>query len=380
MKSYAKNRKGQETAAWIGEGKMPIRVLHVLNNLGSGGAESFVMNVYRNIDRTKIQFDFLIRSKNNGPMVNEIEEMGGKVFIQPSFPKHFISNYVALDKFLKQNAQSYVAIHVHANSLVYVRPLKLAKKYGIEKRIIHSHNTKSAADIIHKFNIDRIDRWATDRFACSNWAGEFMFPHKQFLFVSNGIDISKFSYSNEARNRIRAQFAITDETIVVGNVGRFSPQKNHPKIVEIFKAYHETNRKSKLLLVGEGGNRKMIEELVAQNGLQNDVIFTGAVTNVEDYLSAMDVFLLPSLWEGLAIVLIEAQANGLGCIASTTTPPESDCGNVLYLGLDESAEKWAEAISTQERKPPCSELLSNFDIKTVAQRLETFYLSEIEET
>lgn len=351
-----------------------IRVLHVLNNLGSGGAESFVMNVYRNIDRSKIQFDFLVRSSNNGSMLDEIKEMGGQVFIQPDFPRHIIQNYLALNNFLKQNSKDYAAIHVHANSLVYIKPLALAKKYGIQKRIIHSHNTKSAAAFIHRLNIKRIDRWVTDRFACSNWAGKFMFPNHKFRFVPNGIDLTRFAFSAEKRKKVRLKLGLSKNTVVVGNVGRFNCQKNHPRIIEIFREYKKNNHNSKLLLVGDGEDKELIEKLVIQNGLRDDVLFTGAVSNVEDYLSAMDVFLLPSLWEGLAIVLIEAQANGLGCVASTTTTPESDCGNIVYLSLDDTSEQWAKALQKQTRKEPNIDLISIFDSNVVAKKLEEYYL------
>lgn len=159
-----------------------IRVLHVLNNLGSGGAESFVMNLYRNIDRSLVQFDFLIRSRENGSMVDEIRKLGGKIYIQPNFPRNILQNYKALDEFLKCHAKEYKAIHVHANALVYVKPLQLAKKYGIPCRIIHSHNTNSSAEFIHKFNRRRIDEWVTDRFACSDLAGSGCFQGKIYSY------------------------------------------------------------------------------------------------------------------------------------------------------------------------------------------------------
>lgn len=356
---------------------MIIRVLHVLNNLGSGGAESFVMNVYRNIDRSKVQFDFLIRSKENGAILKEIERMGGKVTILPSFPTQFLANYKELDRYLKVHAKEYKAIHVHANSLVYVKPLALGKKYGIEKRIIHSHNTRSAAGFLHRMNINRIDKWVTDRFACSNMAGDFMFPNKEFRFIPNGIELEKFRFSQETRERIRAKLEIGDTTTLIGHVGRFSYQKNHEKLLDIFTDYHKLNPSSKLMLIGDGEEKEKIHNLVLKKGIKDHVIFAGVVSNVNEYLSAMDVFCLPSYYEGLAIVLIEAQAASLPCIASSSTSPESNCGNVVYKSLEESPSSWASSIYkmiVNGRHESDKEKMARFDIRAVARSLEVFYL------
>ena len=355
-----------------------VRVLHVLNNLGSGGAEAFVMNVYRNIDRSKVQFDFLIRSNENGSMLKEIESMGGKVIILPEFPKHLISNYIELEHFLKVHSKEYKAIHVHAKSLIYVRPLALAKKYGIKKRIIHSHNTRSAASFLHRININRIDKWVTDRFACSKMAGEFMFPDRQFRLIPNGIDLQKFSFSQEHREKIRTELDIGDKITLIGHVGRFTYQKNHEKLIDIFAEYQKINPLSKLILIGEGEEKEKIQNLVLKKNIKDNVIFVGAVGNVNEYLSAMDVFCLPSFYEGLAIVLIEAQAASLPCIASSSTPIESNCGNVVYEDVEASSMCWATEIDNIIRKGSIGygsdeEKLSRFDIHTVAKKIEEFY-------
>lgn len=356
-----------------------IRVLHVLNNLGSGGAESFVMNVYRNIDRSKVQFDFLIRSNENGPMLEEIESMGGNVTILPDFPKHIIANYTELRRYLKMQSKEYKAIHVHANSLIYVKPLALAKKYGIKKRIIHSHNTRSAVKLLHRININRIDKWVTDRFACSKMAGEFMFPDRKFRLIPNGIDLEKFSFSQEQREKIRAELDIEDKITLIGHVGRFTYQKNHEKLLDIFTEYHKLNPSSKLVLIGDGDEKTKIRNLVLKKGIKDYVIFAGTVTNVNEYLSAMDVFCLPSYYEGLAIVLIEAQAASLPCIVSSSTSLESNCGNVVYKSVEESSFCWATTIDNMIRNGNIrqvndTEKISRFDIHVVAKRLESFYL------
>lgn len=355
-----------------------IKVLHVLNNLGSGGAEAFIMNVYRNIDRSKIQFDFLVRSNENDFLLKEIESMGGKITVLPNFPKRVISNYKELDIFLKEHAKEYKAIHVHANSLVYVKPLELAKKYGIEKRIIHSHSTRSAAPFIHSFNLDRIDKWVTHRFACSATAGNFMFPDKQFEIIQNGIEIEKFRFSYENRKRIRESLSISNDTKIIGHIGRFTYAKNHKMLLDIFFEYHKINPLSKLMLVGEGKDKDKIYKLALQMGILNDVIFTGAINNVNDFLSAMDVFCFPSHYEGLGIVLIEAQAASLPCIASSTITTEADCGGIIYKSLEATASNWAGTIDNiirdgANRDRSIKEKLKGFDIRLVAKSLEEFY-------
>jgi glycosyltransferase involved in cell wall biosynthesis len=355
-----------------------IKVLHVLNNLGSGGAESFVMNVYRNIDRSKVQFDFLIRSNQNGSIVEEIEKMGGNIYTLPPFPGKLLENYRALDKFLKLHASEYKAIHVHANSLIYVKPLQLAKKYGIPCRIIHSHNTKSSALMWHKFNFNRIDKWVTHRFACSDMAGKFMFSNKQYEIIANGIDLKKFQFDEEDRNNIRKKYKIENKT-VIGNVGRFTPQKNHLFIIDIFDEYHKKNPDSVLMLVGEGQDKEKVWNYVLHKGLFDDVIFTGAVSDVYRYMSAMDKFLFPSLWEGLGIVLIEAQANGLPCICSEEIPQEAICSpSTICFYLKNSAQDWANKLYELNRigGGQISQELLQYDISNVSYKLQQFYLKE----
>ena len=175
------------------------KVLHVLGNLGYGGAEMFVMNIYRNIDRRAVQFDFLVRQNNNGPLVKEIEELGGNVIILPDHRKHMIGNHIALGRFMKEHHSEYCAIHVHANSLIYVYPLYLAKKYQIPIRIIHSHSTKGMCEPLHQLNINRIDKWVTHRMACSIQAGQYMFPRKRFQVIRNGINLDLFRYDEESQ-------------------------------------------------------------------------------------------------------------------------------------------------------------------------------------
>ena len=352
-----------------------IKVLHVLNNLGSGGAESFVMNVYRNIDHSKVQFDFLIRSNQNGPLLDEIKQLGGKVYILPPFPKRIVANYIELKKFLREHAKEYYAIHVHANSLIYTKPLQYARKFGIPRRIIHSHSTHSAFELLHRINKKIIDKWVTDRIACSDMAGQWMFLNREYRIIPNGIQLNQFCFNENERILLRNQYGISDCT-VIGNVGRFSIAKNHTRMISIFEMYHRNNPKSVLMLVGDGEERQTIKKLVDEKGLADSIIFTGAVTNVETFLSAMDVFLFPSFWEGLPIALIEAQVNQLFCLISDKVPIMVNCGGCHVASLDESDEVWVDKLTHLITKGRCHTISAKqYDICTVAKDLEHFYLS-----
>ena len=218
---------------------MPIRVLHVITGLGSGGAESMLMNWYRNIDRDVVQFDFLLRSQEN-IYADEIEKLGGRVFYTAEFPKKYFENKKQTKKFFKEHATEYSAIHVHCNALLYVNVFSIAKKHGIKNRIIHSHSTKTKNklfEIIHKINKKKIHKLANGFFACSKEAGEWAFNKKiSYEIIYNGIDIHRFKYSNEFREEIRKELAIEDK-FVIGHVGRFLDVKNHAFLLEVFKKY-----------------------------------------------------------------------------------------------------------------------------------------------
>lgn len=355
-----------------------IRVLHVLNNLGSGGAESLLMNVYRKIDRDKVQFDFLIRSDKNGPIVDEILSLGGRVFCIAEYPRHFFRNGKELKAFLKEHRE-YSIIHVHANALIYIKPLVLAKRFAIPCRIIHSHSITAARGIpflkqIHSFNRERIKSLATHRFACSEAAGKWMFGSGLYKIVNNGIDLETIQFCVTGRERIRKQYQL-ENSFVIGNVGRFSHPKNHPFMIRLFAAYAASHPDARLLLVGEGELFDEIQALAKQLKVYEKITFTGAVSNVADYLSAMDVFLFPSLYEGLGMALVEAQAAGLPCIVSNTVPNSAILNdNCRCVSLNAPMETWIDALNEKSKRETSSELLRKFDINVVAKELEANYL------
>lgn len=360
----------------------PIRVLHVITGMGSGGAESFIMNMYRNIDRNKVQFDFLLRS-NQMIYGDDLNEMGSNVYVTASLPKHYIKNYFQTVQFF--NEHKYDIIHVHANALIYVSALAIAKRAGVKCRIMHSHSNSLFFPItkpIHFLNKKRIGRLATHFFACSDSAGKWMFGDK-YTVIKNGIDIERFSYNPESRNRIRQEFGISEDSFVLGHVGHLSSVKNQRFAIEVLSEIHKTNKKSYLVLVGEGDIEDELKNFAAQKNVGDYVIFTGSRNDVYDILSAYDLFVFPSLFEGLGISILEALANGLVCVCSEAVPIDSfPAESIHQLSLESGAPKWSELILNLDysRIDVIAKLIElGFDSKSQAKELQDFYLKAVEE-
>lgn len=360
----------------------PIRVLHIIDGMGSGGAEAFIMNLYRNIDRTKVQFDFLLRSTEN-LYLDEIQVLGGRSFMTASFPRHAWQNYKDTEAFFAEHKE-YALIHVHGNALIYMSGLILAKKAGVPCRIMHSHNTQARKPIyrlIHEGNKLFINTLATTQLACSETAGEWMFNGHNCMVVNNGIDVKEYLYNDTDRDEIRKEFQLAGK-FVVGHVGRFLQSKNHAFLVAIFSEIHKRNDEAVLLLIGTGPLEEDIRKQVQQLGLEDAVIFAGVRSDVKKMLQAMDVFLFPSLFEGLGIVTVEAQAAGLHTIVSEAVPKEAFLTEMIEsIPLSAQKEEWAEHVLRYQHgyeRPDTFEQLRNagYDIESVAKKMERFYISK----
>lgn len=358
----------------------PIRVLHVLTGLSSGGAESFIMNMYRNIDRAKVQFDFLLRSDEN-IYKEELAEMGSRVYITASFPRHFIQNALQTSKFFQEH--HYDIIHVHANALLYTYALSCAERNGVKCRIIHSHNSAMAHMQllpIHNANKRRIQKLATDFFACSDAAGKWMF-HGDYSLVHNAIDLSAFAYSTQKRARVREKLGIKEDELAIGHVGRFTEQKNHDFLIEVFHKVLQSEENAKLVLLGEGPLKHAMEQKADALKIADRVLFLGARKDVAEIMNAFDIFVFPSIYEGLPVVLLEAQANGLSIICADTISDQAffDCA-VLKLPLTLDAKSWADyVINVNTGRMQLTDSLQavGYDIKAEAQKLQSFYLSKV---
>lgn len=299
----------------------PIRILHVFGRLNRGGAEMMIMTLYRNIDRTKVQFDFIVHANEKCAFEDEVRFLGGNIYKVPRYNgKNHFQYKKAWNEFF-QNHPEYKIIHGHIRSTASIY-LKIAKKLGLIT-IAHSHNTSSGGGfsaVVKNILQYPIRSIADYLFACSRAAGEWLYGKRackgdNFFILNNAIDTEKFIFNEETRLKKRKELQIEDK-FVIGHVGRFHPQKNHYFLIDIFKEIYNINKNSVLLLIGDGDLKKSIQEKVEDLGLSNNVVFTGVRPNVPELLQAMDVFLFPSLYEGLPVALIEAQAAGLPCIVS----------------------------------------------------------------
>jgi len=360
------------------------RVLHIIAGLGSGGAESIVMNYYRFINRERIQFDFLVRNSAQHRFDDEITKYGGKIYYTAPFPKRTLRNIYEVYKFFKKHKE-YNIIHVHANSLMYIVPLIIAKKNGVKCRIIHCHSThsqKKIFNIIHYFNRMLIGKYANIFIACSKDAGKWMFRDNEYIILNNGIDISKFKYDIQIRNEIRKEFKIEDK-FVIGHVGRFSYEKNHGFVLDIFEEILKKQSNAVLMLVGEGELFDKIKRKSIEMNIGDKVIFTGVRSDVNKLMLAMDVFLFPSIYEGLPLTLIEAQASGLPCVVSNVITKEVNVtNNINYLDLNQDIKEWANCVLSlfNFKRIDTGNMIKDagYDISLEAKKLEKLYLGGIE--
>ncbi|MCK1993402.1 glycosyltransferase family 1 protein [Peribacillus muralis] len=361
----------------------PLRILHVVVNMNRGGAETLIMNLYRNIDRSKIQFDFLTSKK--GVFDDEIEQLGGNIHRIPyisdvghfAYKKH-------LDSFFREN-DTYKVVHAHMDKMSGL-VLQSAKKAGIPKRISHSHNTRSEGGLA-----SRIYKWyagnlimnnATNLLACSRQAARWLFKDKPADILKNGIECTSFSYSAETRNIVRKEWNIDSGTTVLGHVGRFAQQKNHRFLIDIFAEFVKETENAVLILIGEGTLKPEIVAKVKSLKLENKVKFLGVRSDINRVLQAFDVFIFPSLHEGLPVSLIEAQAAGLPCIISDRISREVDMGiNLLqFLPIDDCS-LWSTQLKTvtslQTTRTVHQGSLSKkgYSINETANELKEFYLS-----
>lgn len=361
----------------------PIRILHVVTIMNLGGIETFLMTLYRNIDRTKVQFDFLVHRQDKGFFDDEIKEMGGNIYcIQALKPNNFLSYYKDLSLFFKNNREySIVHSHLNANSSLV---LGIAKKCGVKHRISHAHidQVGGSNPILKRILRTYINKVSTKRFACSKQAGNWLFKGSDFEVFNNSIDTNRFIFYLEKRLEIRKKLHLTDSTIVIGNIARFNEQKNHDFMLDIFASYLKINSNSKLLLIGDGELMNICKNKANSLNILDDVIFTGSIGNANDYLNSMDLFLFPSLYEGLGIVAVEAQCNGLPVLMTDTLPKDVEITNLITrLSLDVTPIIWAKKIdclvSKQKNRKGFEKIIvdNGYDIHENAKKITNYYLS-----
>ena len=363
----------------------PIRIAQIIGKWLGGGVESVVMNYYRHIDRTKIQFDFICDEDSTNIPYDEIEQLGGRVILVPPYQKVF-EYQKDLIKIFKDN--NYKIVHSHLNTLS-VFPLRAAKKAGVPVRIAHSHSTTNKKEW-KKNLVKQVLRpfskvYATNYMCCSELAGRWLFGNKEYdkgnvYLLNNAIDLDKFKYDEQLRNKKRKELNIKDDTLVIGHIGRFVEQKNHKFLIDIFNEVHKQNNNSLLILVGQGPLMEEIKEKVKKLGLEDCVKFLGQRNDVNELYQVFDVFCLPSLYEGLPVVGIEAQATGLLCVLSDDMTKETKVLNETeFLSLKQSADIWAKIILNKQlilldkNNTAKKKIAVGYDINNESFKLEKIY-------
>ncbi len=355
------------------QNEYPIRILHCVAGLGVGGYENFIMNVYRKIDRNKVQFDFLY--SYDGVFEEEILSLGGKLhkipFIVDASPLKY--NKCVLEFFEKN--KNYKIVHSHMDKFSG-QVLRLAKKVGVPVRIAHSHSTRNLGNLIYKavknYYGTKIKNSCTDRLACGKDAGYWLFGRStDFTVVTNGIDINKFKSDD---NRNKKEFSIV-------NIARFDLVKNHTFLIDVFNEIYKHDNSSKLYLAGTGNTQLSIKNKVSSLNLDSAVTFLDVCRDIPALLSKADVLCMPSLFEGLPVSLIEAQSTGTPCVVSDNITKEVNVtGDVEFLSLQDNSEKWAEALlkhKGKEKKNNRQKMIdTGYDINMSAKYLEEFYLSK----
>lgn len=375
----AKNTTKQEKATK----QAPIVVAQIMGKMNGGGVEAVIMNYYRHIDRSKVQFDFICDEDSTNIPYEEIEKLGGKVILCPPYQK--LRKYMKfLEKLFRE--KKYRIVHSNINTLS-VFPLKAAKKAGVPVRIAHSHSTGSPKEF--KKNVVKnmlrpfSRKYATDYFACGEAAGRFQFGRRAFrngkvIIIPNAVEVQKFKYDELARKRIRQELKIGDDDFVMGHVGRFVTVKNHDFLVEVFAETQKEIANSKLLLVGQGPLEHKIKEKVDELGLSGKIIFTGQRNDTDKIYSALDVFCLPSLYEGFPVVCVEAQVNGVRTLLSDRISKESVINDTAKQINIDAIRSWVDEITKDHSCDRDSFAVDNmYDISTQAPILIDYYEARI---
>lgn len=358
----------------------PKRVLHFQGRMGRGGAETFMMNAYRNIDRTKYQFDFVIYEEfaDVRPYHDEIAQLGGKIFVVPNPNKHPLKYINRVSALLKENQ-----VDIVHNEIFFGGGLNLwlAARAGITKRIAHSHATSDGKGNRFPYSIVRpvfnnlMMKYATDFLACSNEAGIGLFGDNQaFHMIPNGIDLQRYRNVGITKAEMLETFGLPQDAFVIGHIGRFEEQKNHRLLLEIIAHMLQTHKNVYLLSVGAGSLEQEIHERAEQLGISDHVLFLGERNDIPELLKTMDVFLLPSLYEGLPIVAVEAQAANVKMVLSTEVSHDTVLSeNVIFVALDAPLAEWETAIMGEPSGNTPKPELEAFDMVKTAHALEKIY-------
>ncbi|MCM1262266.1 MAG: glycosyltransferase [Butyrivibrio sp.] len=354
----------------------PIRALHIVGAMYPGGMENFIMNLYEKIDREKIQFDIAVHARKPNDYIEKINQMGGKTYELPRLTRKPIQNLVQLYRIVKDNQYKIVIRHT-ANALV--TPQLLAARIGGAYTICHSHSEQDSQKLLHKLGRLLMGAAVSARFACSVKAGQWMYGKRNFQIIHNAINIKKFMYSAEASGKVREEFNL-GQCRVYGYIANLIPSKNHMYLLKIFKEISRLDADARFFCLGDGLLRQEIETEIKRLELEDKVFLTGIRKDVENFTSCFDVLIFPSIYEGLPLTLIEAQAAGLPCLVSDTVTKDIVVTQdlVKYESIEKEPKIWAQAavMMGNDSDRSCQyEAIANagYDIETLAQWYENYF-------
>lgn len=312
----------------------------VSSKFGYDGITSVVRNYYMYQNHDEIAMDILTLNPVDEMLMQSMEQNGDHNFVIPYRNRNPVKYFMNLIRLIKKG--NYQIVHVHGGSCILAVEMLAAKIAGVKIRISHSHNTASDFGLVNKILKPVFMRCCTDGFACGKEAGEWMFEDKKFDIIYNGIDLDKFAFNPDVRQEFRRQHGLEDK-FVVGHIGRFNMQKNHKKLISIYESFSKVKKDTVLVLIGDGELREEIETMVKEKAL--NVVFVGLTDEIPQWLQAMDIMLLPSLFEGLPVTAVEAQASGLPCLLSDTISPMTKITNLVhFVELESSDDHWAQEI------------------------------------
>ncbi len=362
----------------------PVRILHIVGAMVPGGMENFIMNLYRQMDRSRFQFDFIVHQRSDNDLCREIEAMGGRVYQLPRLTKKPVQNLRDIARIVRENHYPVVIRHT-ANALV--APQLLAAKCAGAVTVCHSHNETDPQRVLHVLGRILLRRAADVRLACSEKAGRWMFGNQSFEVVHNAIDLENFAYREEKAQRIRDEFGLEGRH-VYGNIANFIASKNHLYLLDIYAEIRKLDPEARFFCLGEGDLRPEIEEKIHALQLDEHVVLTGIRKDAADFMSCMDVLIFPSRFEGLPLTLIEAQAAGLPSLIADTITKDVIIteGVVRSESIEEPAAKWAKeavelaiagegtALERAQRRRCQTERMAaaGYDIRQLAQWYEQF--------
>ena len=352
------------------------RVLQIVGSLGYGGIIAVVMNYYRHINREHIQFDFITFSPERERHEDEIEQMGGRIFRLPSRARYPFGYMKTLYRLIRDN--NYQIVHTHQSSASMVMDGVVGRLCGVPVVIGHSHNPRCNVLWQHFLFRPFVNLFFKHRLACSVEAGKWVFGDCEVTVLNNAIDAGRFRFKEAIRNSVRQELGLTDE-LLVGFVGRLHPQKNPYRMLEIFADVLKKRNNAHLLIVGGGEEHDGMLQTCKELNILANVHFVGQVTNVHELMMAMDIFLFPSVFEGLGVVVIEAQATDLPCVVSENVPAPDLTGKLCVCLLEDDNETWANAILNQvpsKRRDTSFQIKEGrYDIVHEAVVLEEYYQS-----